>query len=279
MSIRSSPLLCFRPFYPHKPAFLRASVLGTLLALLLAPAPAWASVAGGSSAALAGPKTAAPAGPAAAPGKAGAADATPILLINGKPVAVPVRVINGVVYVPLRQMMESVGVKVEAAPDGRILLSVPWAGGSGPLEGLEAPIGQWVFDGAARLKVRRLLDPAAAPPQWLSPLEEGHRLVAVEVEIRNGTGETREYLYAPGFSSFLMATSGGRSYAPAMDPEVTSVSLAPGAAALFTLHYEIPVDEKPKRLLCQVSLGLQQGEWVAVRLTPDPSPGQPGGKE
>lgn len=173
------------------------------------------------------------------------------VLVGGQPFPRRAVVMNGEPYVPL-SALRAAGVGINVVR-GAVVLGTP--GGSQGRVATEGCLGEWLFDGVWRLRVRDVrLGDTGHGPGWL-----------VTAEIRNGTSKT----LIPGEGGmqelgdgFTLVTTTGNSLGihpaerSAFFDAVGNKALPPAAPAVFTLPFAAEAADTaapPTKLLVNVT--------------------------
>jgi hypothetical protein len=187
------------------------------------------------------------------------AQATRILIVNGKVASNDVRVINGKSYAPVADLAKALDMVVVQRPDGKIELTRQ--GGSGAIEAkLTGKVGDFLFDGGWRFKVVSVVSAKehTMVNKFLSDqhvAEEGNRFVIVNVVIRNANKKLGNLF--PGDVALASEDGGSESVTHYDFPFNNSPSyfkpILPGAEQKGTIIFEVKEDFKEKDLIFTIA--------------------------
>ncbi|WP_309690442.1 hypothetical protein [Armatimonas sp.] len=200
------------------------------------------------------------------------------LVLNGKVVSTGVITQGSESYVPVRDIASALGMSVRAIDGGFELYR---EGGANRVEGLNGKLGEMLFDGIWRLKVKELKEVGSYTdrftpnrPRTHMP-KSGEKLLILELQVRNGQKE-QSYLdlnLADNKIVTALTDTEGHSYPVRMYDMRTgsgqpfggggnwdqSESILPGAAYDFVAVASVPRDFAPKDMvftLCYAKLGV-----------------------
>lgn len=191
------------------------------------------------------------------------------IYVQGKATSVPVRVINGVTYVPLSDIARAYGDQVVKRPDGLAL--VP-AGGANQVGGREGKIGEDLFTGQFKFQVREMqimdtYDTRFESRKHTIKPGDNETLVILNCRIKNGTTQDQELAFAAsqdyGIRKIALTDNDEHSYKPfnfeggtnygfdvrADETAPIGAHILPGAALDFALIFNVPKGTKPKDLV------------------------------